>query len=240
MTAHERERYYEDYWRDERVGDSPHQRWKIAALREIVARRSPTAVLDVGAGDGALLAAAIPQGARRVGAELADDALSKLRARGIEGVKVDLEQGRLPFDDGVFDVTTCLDVLEHLFAPDPLLAEITRVTAARGVVILAVPNAFNLANRVFYALGKHVDVMDVAHRTAAPFSEHIRFFSEATLADLCRRAGLRVVERRYYFPDELSDVPRAKWAAKLITAPRLHERVPSLFALGFLVVCEKR
>lgn len=232
------EQYYEQYWRDERVGDSPHQRWKIKTLRELIGGLSKVeSVLDVGAGDGMLLASVAPASARRVGAELASEALGKLRARGLEGVPVDFDRDPLPFEDGAFDVTMSLDVLEHVFTPEKLLAEIVRVTSRRGHVILAVPNAFNLANRVFYGLGRHVDVMDVAHRTGATFSEHIRFFSEPLLDTVTAEAGLRIVTRRYYFPDELSDVPSAKWAARLVTAPRLHERIPSLFALGFLVVC---
>lgn len=236
-----RETFYEDYWKDERVTDSPHQRWKIAALENVLNRVEYTSILDVGAGDGVLLARVARPSARRVGADLADDALQKMRARGLEGVKVDLEAARLPFEAGAFDVTMCLDVLEHVFDPEGLLAEITRVTARGGHVILAVPNAFNVANRAAYALGRHVDVMDVAHRTAATFSEHIRFFSEPVLEKIVAGTGLRVVERRYYFPDELSDTRFrvARWTAKLITAPRLHERLPSLFALGFFVVCRR-
>lgn len=234
-----REGYYDQYWRDERVTDSPHQRWKLDALRAVLAAAPYRSILDVGAGDGVLLARVADETHRRVGTDLADDALAKMRARGLEAVKADFEDPRLPFDDGTFDVTMCLDVLEHVFAPERLLAEITRVTAPRGRVIVAVPNAFNLANRAAYALGRHLDVMDVAHRTGAPFSEHIRFFSEPVLDALLARQGLEVLERRYYFPSELSDVKVARWAAKLVTAPRLHERVPSLFALGFFVVCRR-
>lgn len=233
-----RESYYEDYWRNERVRDSPHQRWKIAALTQILTAAPYRSIVDVGAGDGALLSRVAPASVRRVGVDMADDALSKLRARGVTGVKVDLEREKLPFEDGTFDVAMCLDVLEHVFAPECLLDEIVRVTAPTGRVILAVPNAFNLVNRVSYALGRHLDVMDVAHNTGAKFSEHIRFFSERVLGDLARSAGLRIVERRYYFPDELTDLPSMKWAARLVTGPRLHERAPSLFALGFLVVAQ--
>lgn len=237
-----RESYYDQYWKDEQVTDSPHQRWKIAALDDVLGQLSYGSILDVGAGDGVLLARVARASARRVGIDLADDALAKIRARGLEALKVDFEGRRLPFADGAFDVTMCLDVLEHVFDPEVLLAEIVRVTARLGHVVLSVPNAFNLANRAAYALGRHVDVMDVAHRTGATFSEHIRFFSEPLLTKIIESQGLRVDQRKYYFPAELSD-PRfkmARWAAKAITAPRLHERLPSLFALGFFVVCSRR
>ncbi len=238
-----REAFYDAYWRAERVTDSPHQRWKIAALEDTLPRTAYGSILDVGAGDGVLLARVGAPAARRVAVDLADDALAKIRERGLEAVKADFENDALPFADGTFDVTMCLDVLEHVFDPSSLLAEIARVTAPGGRVVLAVPNAFNLANRVAYALGRHLDVMDVAHRTGATFSEHIRFFSQPVLNAMVAAAQLRVVERKYYFPDELSDVgsPRfARLAARAVTLPRLHERLPSLFALGFFVVCARR
>jgi 2-polyprenyl-3-methyl-5-hydroxy-6-metoxy-1,4-benzoquinol methylase len=234
-----RESYYDQYWRDEHVKDSPHQRWKIAALEDVLARTSHRSILDVGAGDGTVLSRVANGSVRRVGAELADDAIDKMGARGLEAVKVDLESGTLPWADETFDVTMCLDVLEHVFAPDKLLGEIRRVTAHDGHIVLAVPNAFNLANRAAYALGRHVDFMDVAHHTGATFSEHIRFFSERVLDKLIAGEDLRIVERKYYFPDELSDsrFKLGAWAGRLVTLPRLHERLPSLFALGFFVVC---
>lgn len=236
-----REAFYEEYWKAERVTDSPHQRWKLRALQDALGRAPYRSILDVGAGDGVLLAGVGAPSARRVAVDLADDALAKIEARGLEAVKADFENDVLPFASATFDVTMCLDVLEHVFDPEALLAEIARVTNPGGRVILSVPNAFNVVNRAAYALGHHIDVMDVAHRTGAMFSEHIRFFSEPLLDKMVAGAGLRVDDRKYYFPDQLSD-PRfrlARWAAKVITAPRLHERIPSLFALGFVVVCRR-
>jgi SAM-dependent methyltransferase len=206
----------------------------------VLGREPYRSVLDVGAGDGLLLSRTTSASSRRVGTDIADEALAKMRKRNIEAVRADFESPRLPFDDASFDVTMCLDVLEHVFAPETLLSEIVRVTTPGGRVILAVPNAFNLANRAAYALGRHLDVMDVAHRTGARFSEHIRFFSEPVLDAMLATEHLAVTERRYYFPDRLSDIRAASWAARVVTVPRLHERLPSLFALGFFVVCRTR
>lgn len=237
----ERATFYEQYWEKKLVGDSPHQRWKIRTLAQIIERLNPRSILDVGAGDGALLSRVSSTKIQRVGVELADDALMKMNSLGIPGIKVDLEDGHLPFEDGKFDVVMCLDVLEHVFSPATLLSEIVRVTSPSGRVIISVPNAFNLANRLAYSLGQHLDIMDVAHRTGAMFSEHIRFFSESLLIQMLRANGLSPLERRYYFPDEFTDsrFRFAGWGAKLITLPRLHERIPTLFSLAFLVVSNK-
>ena len=242
MNETTRAAFYDRYWKDELVTDSPHQRWKIRVLREVIAGLRGNSILDVGAGDGAMLSGVAPRSWKRVGTDVADDALAKLEARGITAAKVDLESGRLPFDDGAFDVTMCLDVLEHVFATEELARELARVTSPDGHVLIAVPNGFNLANRLAFALGRHVDVMDVAHRTGGRFSEHIRFFSEPVLDQLLDDAGLAPIERHYYFPDELTDsrFQVGRWAGRLITVPRLHERIPSLFSLAFLVVCRRK
>lgn len=242
MTETSREAFYDQYWKDELVTDSPHQRWKIRVLRSVLQSLPGKSILDVGAGDGAMLSGVAPRSWRRVGTDIGADALAKMETRGLSAAKVDLESGKLPFADGEFDVTMCLDVLEHVFATEELAREVVRVTAKDGHVLVAVPNGFNLANRLAFALGKHVDVMDVAHRTGGRFSEHIRFFSEPVLNKLLADAGLEVVDRHYYFPDELTDsrFKVGRWAGRLVTGPRLHERLPALFSLAFLVVCRRR
>src|SRR5947207_5635790 len=45
-------------------------------------------------------------------------------------------KGRLPFDDGVFDVVTCNSVLHHLPEPVAVLDEMARVAKPGGAVLL--------------------------------------------------------------------------------------------------------
>jgi SAM-dependent methyltransferase len=52
--------------------------------------------------------------------------------------KVDLESGRLPFEDNSFDCVLCLDVLEHLEKIHAIFDELCRVTKA--YVIISLPN----------------------------------------------------------------------------------------------------
>jgi SAM-dependent methyltransferase/UDP-N-acetylglucosamine transferase subunit ALG13 len=47
--------------------------------------------------------------------------------------------GRLPFADASFDSVSLLDVLEHAESEDALLAEISRVLAPQGVLVVTVP-----------------------------------------------------------------------------------------------------
>jgi SAM-dependent methyltransferase len=234
-----RDEYYAGYWRHPQFEDCTYVNWKARLTQGHPRIQRARAVLDVGCGGGAILASLRRPGARFVGVEVSDDAVAALRARGLEAERVDLEHGALPFPSAAFDAVLCYDVFEHLFAPEPLLREIRRVLAPGGAAFLCVPNTLNGFNRLKFALGEYVDIMDTSHRTAELFSNHIRLFSR----DLFERflAGtFRPTERHYYFPERFTD-PRFKLPgglAKLVTAPRLHERAPSVFALGLLYVCE--
>jgi hypothetical protein len=83
--------------------------------------------------------------------------------------------------------------------------------------------------------------MDKAHVVGEPFSEHIRFFSQSILEALFVRAEFVVERREFFFPSHFTDA-RYRFAAplaELVVRPRLHERLPSLFALEFLYVARK-
>lgn len=48
----------------------------------------------------------------------------------------------LPFADGVIDVVTCFEVLEHVRSPEAVLSEIARVLRPGGVAYLSMPFAY--------------------------------------------------------------------------------------------------
>ena len=45
----------------------------------------------------------------------------------------------LPFSDGIFDAVACLEVLEHVRAPDKVLSEIARVLRPGGMAYVSMP-----------------------------------------------------------------------------------------------------
>ncbi|HEY5478681.1 MAG TPA: class I SAM-dependent methyltransferase [Gaiellaceae bacterium] len=64
-----------------------------------------------------------------------------------ENAYLDLEcdlNKTLPFTDGAFDTVILSDVLEHIAQPEPLWAEISRILAPRGKVILNVPFYYSI------------------------------------------------------------------------------------------------
>lgn len=63
--------------------------------------------------------------------------------RALAAADVFYDGQRLPFDASSFDAVLCSQVLEHVFTPEVFLAEIYRVLRPGGVLLLAVPFAWD-------------------------------------------------------------------------------------------------
>lgn len=114
----------------------------------VVDRRRPLAgarMLSSGCGFGGSLLAYHDSGCTRVtGVEVDADyaRMAGLRVAGVPGAGVVqvAPQRPLPFPAGSFDVIESLDVLEHTADPAAYLAELRRVLAPGGVILLVTPN----------------------------------------------------------------------------------------------------
>lgn len=99
-------------------------------------------VLDAGCGMGygtAMLAARGP--ASLAGVDLSESALAAARAE--LGDRADLtvaDVRELPFEADTFDVIVCFEVIEHVERQDEALAELARVLAPDGVLLVSSPN----------------------------------------------------------------------------------------------------
>ncbi len=100
-------------------------------------------ILDVGCSYGygsAAIVARGPAGRVIVGVERDPLHLAKAR-RVVPWLKIlDADATALPFDDGCADVVVLLDVVEHISAPERVLAEVRRVLKPGGTVIVSVPH----------------------------------------------------------------------------------------------------
>jgi ubiquinone/menaquinone biosynthesis C-methylase UbiE len=89
--------------------------------------------LDVGAGPGMLSAALLGRVSRAVALDSSEALLSYAPA-GVEAVLGDAES--MPFADSSFDLVTCVNALHHLARPAAALAEVARVVAPGGRIVL--------------------------------------------------------------------------------------------------------
>lgn len=93
-------------------------------------------ILDVGCGTGANLEM-LAQFGEAEGVDVSDDALEFCRQKGLKVQKGLAET--LPYADGSFDITTALDVVEHLDDDIAGLKEMCRVTKSGGHSLIFVP-----------------------------------------------------------------------------------------------------
>jgi SAM-dependent methyltransferase len=95
--------------------------------------------------------------------------------------RFDLDQP-WPLAPASFDLVLFGDVLEHLFATAEVLAQARRVLRPGGRIAVAVPNVGHWRRRLRLLFSGEL---------AKDFSDHIRFFSPASLARVARLAGLQ-------------------------------------------------
>jgi len=152
---------------------------------------------------------------RTVGIEFIEAHAAVARARGIEIVEADLDEG-LPFDDGQFQTVTANQVLEHVRHTDSLLREVRRVLAPAGIACISTNNMASWHNALSLALGFQPPPMHVSDEVIVgnplnpqhrrPHEDvgrtHLRLFTGRALRELCAHHGLRtrVLKTAGYYP----------------------------------------
>jgi len=105
--------------------------------RPLVAGRR---VLDLGSGEGFGAALLAETGAAVTGVDVDDQAVAHARANYaapefVAGSATDLSR----FADGAFDAVVAFEMIEHVTEHEQVLAEVARVLAARGLLIMSTP-----------------------------------------------------------------------------------------------------
>ena len=114
---------------------------EIEPVREqvsrLVALRGDERALDAGTGAGVLALALAPLVRTVVGLDLVPELLDAARRRAPENATfVEGDATALPFDDGYFDLSGTRRTLHHIRRPELVLAELTRVTAPGGRILV--------------------------------------------------------------------------------------------------------
>ena len=161
---------------------------------DYIARRSrgleEKHVLDVGCGGGILAEAMATAGAKVIGIDLSDKALSVARLHQLEsGVEVDyrlITAETLAADQpGSFDIVTCMELLEHVPDPASTIAACATLVKPGGLVVFSTINR-NPKAYLFAVIGGEYLLRLLPRGT----HDYARFIKPSELAGFARRAGL--------------------------------------------------
>ena len=186
---------YDQYW-------STMDQWasrsgKISAEEHILFRKylgKGKACLDYGCGDAARYPGLIVSlGAGYMGFDVSAVAVKEARLRGLDA-KLFRSDNSIDAPDNSFDVAVCLEVFEHLQDPEFACRDIFRTLKPGGILLLSVPNAAHLAQRLeFLFTGFFNPGGSVLTARKAPWRDpHIRFFSPSVLRRLVRTCGFEI------------------------------------------------
>ena len=164
----------------------------VTTEMELIADLVPAGsrVLDLGCGDGALLAhLQQAKGCSGYGVEIADENVLACAQRGVNVVQLNLEEGLALFDDHSFDVVLQLQTLQHLRNTEKMLRETARVGR---IGIVSFPNFAHWPNRLSVAQGR----MPVTRTLPYQWYDtpNIRVGTFADFEVLALRNGLQILD----------------------------------------------
>ena len=114
---------------------------------------TPQKVLDVGCGDGGLIAYLQEKmGFQGYGVDISRKGTALAIRRGIESKVADIEEG-IPFSNNMFDLIIANEIIEHLRNPDYFLEEVRRILRKGGMLLIGTPNLSVWFNRIIFPLG---------------------------------------------------------------------------------------
>lgn len=144
--------------------------------------------LDVGAGSGIMVQAALQRGFQATGVEPSAELVKIAETRGIPVLPGILQDHQLHRQ---FDVVSLVDVIEHVEQPVDLLRQSAATLAAGGICLVISPDVNSLCARLLGRRWWH-------YRIA-----HISYFNRKTLTRVVQQAGLEVIQVSrpgWYFP----------------------------------------
>jgi 2-polyprenyl-3-methyl-5-hydroxy-6-metoxy-1,4-benzoquinol methylase len=196
------------------------------AMAQFKSLRWPTRLLDVGCGSGELLRIASEQGIKKLyGIDGVEDALQNCERINAETRKVDLNLSGIPFENEKFDGVTCLEVLEHLYAPQEIINEIFRVLQRGSWAIISVPNPYKYSIRLKILFGGTVS-------DPTTIGGHIKFFRSKDLREILTGSGFSQIRiEGVAYPTAYRKYGR--FTNLFVTL------MPNIFATWLFVYCQK-
>jgi SAM-dependent methyltransferase len=185
--------FYEQYWRspyhDPLAEGRHHALWRLV---ESAGPERFKSFLELGCGEGDLVAEAVARGMRGTGTDISHTVIERAAARHPQATfdVLDVENRPWRLEQNRFDLVVALEVIEHVFAPRTLIEGAFDVLGPCGYLALSTPYHGRVKNILLALRGfdHHFDVE----------GQHIRFFSDRALARLLTESGFEVVETLHF------------------------------------------
>ncbi len=148
-------------------------------------------LLDLGCGDGALLAQlAATRKVTGYGLEIDPDNVERCVAAGVNVLQYDLNRGLGDFRDASFDVVVMTQTLQAVHRPNQMLEEMLRI-GREGIVTF--PNFGHYRCRLSLALGR----MPMSRTLPNTWYDtpNIHLCTVADFEDLCAKLGIAILQR---------------------------------------------
>ncbi len=129
---------------------------RVRAVRGMLGRcDAPGPLADVGSFTGfAAKEYAAVAGGRAVCFDFAEEALAACREGGMEARSWNVAAEPCPAEDGEFGTVVAAEIIEHLEDTDRFLAELTRILAPGGLLVVTTPNLAYWLNRLRLMAGR--------------------------------------------------------------------------------------
>lgn len=147
-------------------------------------------VLDIGCGGGVLSEAMAEKGALVTGLDVEPEAIAAAKKHAKEK-KLKLHyvcQAIETFDDKDFDVITCMEMLEHVPSPQPIIHHCARLLKPQGYLFLST------INRTFHAYATVILAAEyVLGLLPKQTHDYKKFIKPSELAAMLRQEGLELI-----------------------------------------------
>jgi SAM-dependent methyltransferase len=235
--------YYDKYWSPE--GYAP-ERPLAEPVRALLGRwvRPGDDCIDVGCGSGEGAGEWLSAHTNSyLGVDVSKQAVEAAQRRGLNAREVP-DGSDLGCPPDSFDLAVSFEVLEHLFSPQSVAAEVLRVLRPRGRFLVTVPNIAHWRRRADLAfLGRWNPVGDDQSATRPWRDPHIRFFGMGSLRSMLEEAGFVDVSVSGLGGAFLTDLPPLRRFVRQDAPGPLHSRLvnarPALFARNVVAVAIK-
>ena len=194
-------------WRASDVGHVTEE-LELSLVSELLGKVRDKRILDVGCGDGALLARLVQQGAVAVGMDASPAMIQAAQQREYaDGPDIGFVVGdarRMPFCDGTFDLVSAVTILCFVADPAVVFAEVHRVLKPGGRFVIG-----ELGRLSTWALQRRVRAW-----LGSPLWRQGHFRTARELRHLATRAGMNPIQVRgavYYPRSDLAARIMSRW-----------------------------